>query len=104
MQLQTYKVVLFVIILETGFTFAQESESKHTFGPSISSDQTVLRLSTKIVGKIMLKRDVLIQATLPEEGSGSIRSCLWTSPSGIEYHVDQASIVNLGGKFILIAQ
>jgi hypothetical protein len=97
MQFQTFQIVFLALVLETRDIFAQDPGSNQTFGPNLSSDQTFQKLTTKIVGRVLLNRDILIHVSL-SDASGSITSCLWTSPNGVEYYVDQDSSINLDGN------
>jgi hypothetical protein len=98
-----------VILLQLHLIFGQEklhisnADENHTVpkvGQALRSfygNPESNKLETKIIGDVVLGKDLSIKVVLPKE-KGQIQSCYWTSPSEVKYKVDKESVTTLDGN------
>ncbi len=101
--------ICMVILLQLHSIFGQEklhisnADENHTVpkvGPALRSfygNPKSNKLEAKIVGDVVLGKDLSIKVALPKE-KGQIQSCYWTSPSEVKYKVDKESVSTLDGN------
>ena len=69
-------------------------------GPALrqhTSEPESHKLVTKIIGKVVEGEEVGLKVTLQQK-SATIKTCSWTSPSGITYLVDKDSVTDADGE------
>jgi hypothetical protein len=101
--------ICMVILLQLHLIFGQEkkhiSNPNETrtvpkVGPALRSfygNPVSNKLEAKVVGDVVLGKDLSIEVALPEE-KGQFQSCHWFSPSEVGYKVDNESVTTLEGN------